>query len=254
MKINHLYLIYFSPAGGTKKCVELMDGLFGLEAQYVDILSSAKELDIAGDALAVFAVPVYGGRIPGPVYERMEHITGHGTPCLIMPVYGNRAVDDAGLEMGNLAKERHFIPVACASFIAPHSVSPAIASSRPDEKDTASAVKFRAELEKKLRSADKPCAVTIPGNEPYREFDGIPLKPSASRKCTSCMKCADECPAKAIPADNPRKTDTGRCISCMHCVRICPVSARRIPIVPKIMCGAALKKICKTRREAEYIL
>ena len=51
-----------------------------------------------------------------------------------------------------------------------------------------------------------------------REYGGVPFKPVANGKCTSCGLCAKECPAGAIPLDNPKMTDKDKCISCMHCV------------------------------------
>ena len=37
---------------------------------------------------------------------------------------------------------------------------------------------------------------------------------------------AEECPAGAIPLNNPKLTDKDKCISCMHCVAVCPKKAR----------------------------
>ena len=68
--------------------------------------------------------------------------------------------------------------------------------------------------------------VELPGNHNYREYNGVPLKPVANGKCTSCGICAKECPAGAISKDDPKVTDKEKCISCMHCVAVCPQKAR----------------------------
>ena len=47
----------------------------------------------------------------------------------------------------------------------------------------------------------------VPGTVPYREYNGVPFKPKAGSKCTSCGKCAAECPVGAIPKDAPSTVD-----------------------------------------------
>ena len=82
----------------------------------------------------------------------------------------------------------------------------------------------------------------------------MPLKPQADRKCVKCGACAENCPAGAIPADDPSKTDNSRCISCMRCVKICPAGARR---VNGLMLSVAEKPFAKKnspRREPEWVL
>lgn len=91
----------------------------------------------------------------------------------------------------------------------------------------------------------------LPGNRPYREYGGVPMKPQSGRSCIKCGLCAKECPVGAIPYDRPNKTDTDTCISCMRCISVCPQKARS---VSKILLGAGsmkLKKACSERKKNE---
>ena len=54
---------------------------------------------LSADTVAVFAAPVYGGRIPRTALERMEGIRGEGTPAVVIAVYGNRAFEKAAAEL-----------------------------------------------------------------------------------------------------------------------------------------------------------
>ena len=51
---------------------------------------------LPADAAAVFAVPVYGGRVAPAALERLQEIRGEGTPAVVLAVYGNRAFGTAG--------------------------------------------------------------------------------------------------------------------------------------------------------------
>ena len=94
----------------------------------------------------------------------------------------------------------------------------------------------------------------FPGNRPYREYGGVPLKPVANGKCTSCGLCAKECPAGAIPLDNPKMTDKDKCISCMHCVAVCPKKARNYSKLVSFIAGLKMKKVCSGRKENKLYL
>ena len=254
MKITKAVLVYFSPTGGTKRVAQLLGGRLGLELEELDITAGKPERSFSPDELAVFAVPVYGGRIPAPVHERMKNIEGSGTPAAVLAVYGNRAVDDAGLEMADAAEKKGFRCIAGAEFITRHSVDTSYGSGRPDESDLKIMDEFAAKLTEKL-SQDEPETVKLPGARPYKDYGGIPIKPGVKKKlCTGCGKCAQHCPAGAIDPKEPFRTDKAACISCMGCISVCPSGARYICAPFRFAGKMSLKKLCSDRQEPKYYI
>lgn len=51
-------------------------------------------------------MPVYAGRVPALAVERLKDIKTSGVKCVIVAVYGNRAYEDALVEMQDVATER----------------------------------------------------------------------------------------------------------------------------------------------------
>ena len=108
---------------------------------------------LSADTVAVFAAPVYGGRIPRTALERMEGIRGEGTPAVVIAVYGNRAFEKAAAELADFVRARGFVPVAAAAFVGEHSYSTErtpIAAGRPDGQDLAAAEAFGRAVRRKL--------------------------------------------------------------------------------------------------------
>lgn len=58
----------------------------------------------------------------------------------------------------------------------------------------------------------------------------------------------------AIDQANPKKVDDKACISCMRCVSLCPHNARKVNPLMLAAVGAALKKVCSSRKECELFL
>lgn len=51
-------------------------------------------------------MPVYAGRVPALAVEILKGIKTSGVKCVIVAVYGNRAYEDALVEMQDVATER----------------------------------------------------------------------------------------------------------------------------------------------------
>lgn len=108
---------------------------------------------LPADAAAVFAVPVYGGRVAPAALERLQEIRGEGTPAVVLAVYGNRAFGTAVAQLAAFVAERGFVPVAAGAFVGEHSYSTPgtpIAEGRPDTQDLAEAAAFGARIGQKL--------------------------------------------------------------------------------------------------------
>ena len=115
--------------------------------------ASGKSVTLPADAAAVFAVPVYGGRVAPAALERLREIRGEGTPAVVLAVYGNRAFGTAVAQLAAFVAERGFVPVAAGAFVGEHSYSTPgtpIAEGRPDAQDLAEAAAFGARIGQKL--------------------------------------------------------------------------------------------------------
>ncbi len=120
MDIASAALIYFSPTRTTRKIIEsIAQGVRIPRVEHVDLTPpEALTREYAGmhDELAIIGSPVYGGRLPTEMVSRFRRLKGNGTPAVIVAVYGNRAYEDALLELRNLALEAGFNPVAAGAF------------------------------------------------------------------------------------------------------------------------------------------
>ncbi|MFR9189703.1 MAG: 4Fe-4S binding protein [Anaerotruncus massiliensis (ex Togo et al. 2019)] len=212
MEITKLTAFIFSPTGTTAAVAKPLAEALLPGARIVDLTcADAEEERFGPDELVLFAAPVYGGRIPAPAAKRFARMKGEGTPALLVAVYGNRDYDDALLELCDLAEENGFRPAGAGAFLAEHSIFRSVARGRPDAADLEAVRTFAGLAREKLAraaGAGEFGPLAVKGNRPYREFSGVPLKPQADRKCVKCGACAENCPAGAIPADDPPKRTT----------------------------------------------
>jgi ferredoxin len=241
----------FSPTGGTRKVLEALTKQCKTnEVIDIDLCASENQpMGISKDDVCYIAMPVYGGRIPHLALSRLSTYNGFQARAVLVAVYGNRAFDDALMELKYASVSYGFRPIAAIAAIAEHSILRTIATGRPDDNDKKVLASFEEKIEEAIASGACPRDIAVPGHFPYKEYKENPCKPKAGRKCTECGTCAKACPAGAINRDNPKKTDEKACISCMRCVSVCPVQARE---VSKLILLAVEKKIgeaCKERKE-----
>lgn len=252
MKIHQ---ITFSPTGGTKRvCEYICSGMDG-ETVVTDLCVKESEIrmpSIQEEDLAVIAMPVFAGRVPALAVERLKRMESNHAKCAIVAVYGNRAYDDALIEMQDVATEMGFRVIAAIGGIAEHSIARVYAAGRPDDEDHKQLAAFGTAVISKAKSIGSCEPLALPGNRPYRQGNTGPF-PVADEQCTGCGTCQALCPAGAISADNLKSVNKEACISCMRCISVCPAQARGIgPVVA--MVTEKLKSLCDTRKSNELFV
>ncbi|MGD0276540.1 MAG: 4Fe-4S binding protein [Syntrophales bacterium] len=225
MNIDKATVVYFSPTGTTKKILEgIIEGFQVAMVKQIDLtLPAAKTQDfvIKQDDFAIIGAPVYAGRIPTIAAQRLKQLKADKTPAVIVVVYGNRAFEDALLELSELVKEAGFIPVAADAFIGEHSYSTTatpIAVGRPDAQDLVQARDFGATIRKKMgemQDLDAVSVLPLPGKFPYIDYGAWPeMSPIILEDlCTLCGECAVVCPTAAITMGTTVLTLTARNLS-----------------------------------------
>lgn len=223
---DKMEVYYFSPTGGTKKVSDIFAAAVGKDAVWHDLGDKQTPTKQPQGELIIVAVPVFAGRIPSVVREKIKTLAGEGKQAVTIAVYGNRAYEDALLEMNDILKQAGFTVIAAAAFVAQHSIVPEVGAGRPDAEDIKEIRTF-AEAVKNSASAEN---IHVPGNRPYKPGMNVQVTPLSLPACTACGACAKICPTDAIAnEDGNMATDAAKCILCMACVHACPLKARILP-------------------------
>ncbi|MFA7174276.1 MAG: 4Fe-4S binding protein [Kiritimatiellia bacterium] len=262
---KNIQLVFFSPTGTTETVTRaVVKGIGCTVGRTLDLTRSAPEADIRfiAEDVVIVGAPVYGGRLPTLAVERLKAISGQNTPVIPIVVYGNRAYEDALLELSDLCEAQGFRTIAAGAFIGQHSFSSTalpIAVGRPDVADLQFAEQFGGQIAKLLRACESIFrleAPVLPGNRPYKPAMG-PTRPVATevdlRLCTLCGKCVAVCPANAV-----HMTDGGpvteSCLWCLACLHNCPIGARAVVLPKVIEVAQRLYATCQVRKQPETFL
>lgn len=249
MNMNNFTQAVFSPTGGTLAIADALTG--GAAVSRIDLCAPVEPLPLLTPLMAV--LPVYGGRLPVVAVERLRQIRGQGQAAVAVVVYGNRAYEDALLELTNELTHAGFKVIAAAAFIAEHSIVRAIATGRPSADDHEMAASFARNVVAKMESGDM-SVVQVPGNMPYKDLPKMPVIPVTLETCGECGRCARLCPVGAIPAHAPHTTDASKCILCMRCVAVCPRRARIMPPPALDMMTQRLSAVASEPKLPEFYL
>ncbi len=224
-KIN---LFYFSATGTTKRIISAISQTFNECPQACcNLLDECiGDIPLTASDLAVIAVPVYSGRVPQVVLKGLNALKGNNTPVILIAVYGNRAFEDALVELHDIVVDRGFTVISAAAFIAQHAIFPKVATGRPNAEDLELLKEFvRNSIEQVDLSAET--SIDILGNRPYRAIKNVPLAPRTNTfSCNMCWQCVKKCPTEAITPQYKCPTDKSSCIACGLCISVCPKKAR----------------------------
>lgn len=267
IKKNNIKVMHFSPVGTTKRVAEgIVAGIDQEKIEWIDLCRPENRLEgrhFDKEDIVLMVFPVYAGRVVRIPRYYFKQVSGNGARAVVVVTYGNRAYDDALLELKMLAEKAGFNVMGAAAFVCEHSFGIGLASGRPDEKDLAIAkdfgdYMFLSHKRHDLTGTDNDYwqeLNKLPGQYPFRtqfrhDFGG-PLLPSTQDTCIDCKKCALDCPVEAIDYENPLETDASKCIICFRCIRRCPVKARSVLLDDFVSHAKWLADEFKERKEAE---
>lgn len=240
MYYNKVHLIYFSPTHTSAKIAyAIAEGLGIRIIEETDLTYEcpAEKIQVE-DALAILAVPVYGGRVAETAIERLKQIEATNSAVIPIVLYGNRDYEDALIELRDFSIHAGFTPLAAAAFIGEHSYSRAdigmpIAANRPDDEDCAIAQDLGKAISLKLESIssiEDILPFDVKGNFPYKvKGASTPATPLTKEElCTQCGHCIEICPTAAIGMNDLGEVESDKelCIKCCACVKECPQEAR----------------------------
>lgn len=250
--MNQLYNITFSPTGTSLYVAQQIAEAFDSEPTLIDLCEEITEdIQIEQESVCIFSVPCYGGRIPLTAAERLSHIHGMGTPAIVCVTFGNRAFEDALLELADCAEASGFRVTAGCAVATEHNIMHIFGAGRPDSTDQRELQQFSIAVAQNIKNG-KTARPVLPGNRPYKErHTSITTISVDENKCISCGLCALKCPVKAI-SENGLHVDENVCINCMRCIKICPEKSRSISEEYVAALIQKLGSACKERKENEF--
>lgn len=168
--LEKIDVVHFSPAGNTRKAALLLAQAMAGRTEEYDLTRPHNTGRSFGPGdVVIVAGPVYGGRLPAVMLERLAEIQGNGAFAVTLAVYGNRAYEDALIELDDSVEKQGFRRLASAALAAQHSIVTQLAAGR-----------LIRRMRKKSHGLRKRSSVNTKGFFPEKSSPGI----------TSCRETA----------------------------------------------------------------
>lgn len=175
----NVYEISFSATGRTEQVLQAFSASWELPKKHIDLTKQdfdGSRYTFSPEDLCIVAAGVYGGRIPAPAAQRLKSLNGNGANTILLAVYGNRAIDDALLEMKDILEQQGFRCRAAAEAVAEHSMMPQFGAGRPDAQDRKELAAFAADIKAELEAGTLSESVAVPGKHPYVGGGSMPIQ------------------------------------------------------------------------------
>lgn len=105
--LQALTMLFFSPTGNTLRAARLLAQGLAEKITEIDLsLPQGEAMHFGENDTVLIAGPVFGGRMPAYFLERLARFTGNHTKAITAAVYGNRAYEDALLELNDAAQRQ----------------------------------------------------------------------------------------------------------------------------------------------------
>lgn len=243
MQGDHVYVVYFSPTGGTARIARtlgqtLYEQIHAESMTFIDLTrpeARHKEYHFNVNEIVIVASPVYAGRLPNKIAPDYAACL-HADLAFSIPVcvFGNRSPGDAVRELTFLLEENGFLTLGTAAVACHHAFTDDVGTGRPDVADEEELRQFACDLATRL-DGDIPVRLPMDRETPIapyytpRKVDGTPARflkaaPVRTSACQHCGRCASLCPMGSIDAETLEMR--GICIKCQACIRGCPRQAR----------------------------
>ena len=124
MNVKSVLLVTFSPTRTSRHIGEaIARGISYEDVRVLDLTYEAGDapIEVSGDTLLIVAVPVYGGKVAPPALKRMSRLQVAGAPVVLAALYGNRAYEQALVELESFVTGKGGRVVAAGAFVGEHS-------------------------------------------------------------------------------------------------------------------------------------